>query len=352
MEAEDIVTRDYTGVTTAQIVEEMLKENTGRGICDSGDFYGRNWSTNATRNLADTPATTCRWSAQRYNGGDTRIEPDFTVSLYHWLIEHFEFDPELQVELDAFAEGEGSDLTWLALSEAFADHLHDAGRLECKPEVFNTYNDEHDLSQGFQYTHIALDGEGSEGYPSHIIVNVHGGCDVRGGYASPKVLKLNSDEVYQIFDAARASYMCAGDAGWHIEDGGWCGIEKADQNELDIDNPLDLPGIGLDVETWPEILEAEHGVELADAVRAVQMCKDLRKEVGSGAASLHGLDKDKSLEALRVRIEELDSEVIKLAGQVVLELYTEGLFVHEHRLYLVSPDHPDQLVTEVNAYNN
>ncbi len=351
MESADIVTRDYTGVSTAQIVEEMLKENTGRGLCDSGDFYGRNWSTNATRDLAARPATTCTWDIYRHKG-ESRIEPNFTVSLYHWLIEHFDFDADLQAELDEFAEGEGADMSWLALSEAFADHLHGNGRLECPPEVRNTCNFDTDLSQGFQYTTLALEGDGCEGYPTHLIVNVHGGCDVRGGYASPKVLKLSSDEIYQAFDAARCSYLCAGGEGWHVQDSGWRDIERNDQNETSISDPLKLPEIGLDVDTWPEILEAKEGANLADALRALQNCQTLRKDIGAGTASLNGLDKDKSMEALRVRVEELDAEVIQLAGLVVCDLHTEGLFVHEHKLYLVSPDHPDQLVTEVNAYNN
>jgi hypothetical protein len=241
VQTEDIVIADaYRGVTTEQIIVGMLTENTGRGICDSGDAYGRHWQTNQGKSFADQPAAPGKWFINTYNG-KTSVEPWFSVSLYHWMFQFLEFDAELQTRLDAFCEAE--DVWNLEAAEAFADHLHDTGELEDKPLVTNTYNDPErwDLSQVLQFTAIAL-GEGdSHSCPTHLIVCVHGGCDVRGGYTEPKVFRLTS-EFYEAMDGAwfNTIYTKSGDA-WYAEDPCWRFIEPSDRNEWGIADPMKLP---------------------------------------------------------------------------------------------------------------
>jgi hypothetical protein len=219
MTETEIKTRDYTGVTTAQIVEEMLKENTGRGLCDSGDHYGRNWSRNAGKSLADQPEVTCRWSTWRYEDKPEHVpRPEMlaTISLYHWMVGCLEFDAVMQQRLDAYVANEGlEDESWLGIQEMFAEHEHNEGRYEAAPNVINTYNDPDnwDCSQVLQYVQLYLEDSHE---PSHLIVSVHGGCDVRGGYTAPKCFKL-SREYYEALDLARVQSVGAGEHYWDFQ---------------------------------------------------------------------------------------------------------------------------------------
>ena len=51
----------------------------------------------------------------------------------------------------------------------------------------NTYNHESNLSQVLQFTAIKLLGE------HYVILQIHGGCDVRGGYTDARLFKLDNE---------------------------------------------------------------------------------------------------------------------------------------------------------------
>lgn len=337
METEDIVkTRDYTGVTTEQIVTEMLTENTGRGICDSGDHYGRNWSNNQTRDFTHESEVRCTWSVWRKSDSTEpgRAEMCGTVSLYHWLNDHFEFDAELQAELDQYAEHEAPESHWLGLSEEFANHLHAMGRGESEPNVINTYNDPDniDLSQVLQYTQLFLEDCHE---PSHLIINVHGGCDVRGGYASPKVMKLTTD-YYEALDHARVKTLCAGDHSWDYGYGNDC---DPSDNAPD-KNILTLPCYDLD---W---LEDERLVELDALIVRIDRDQTTLKEGGT-------LTPERTLELEAARA-SATLERIEIAADVLTDMHAAATYVHDRKLFLVyiaEGQCGDPVTEEVKAYN-
>ena len=54
--------------------------------------------------------------------------------------------------------------------------------------TFNTYNGDSDLSQVLQGSYLEINDE------EYIMLQIHGGCDVRGGYTNARLFKHNIDE--------------------------------------------------------------------------------------------------------------------------------------------------------------
>ena len=60
--------------------------------------------------------------------------------------------------------------------------------MECKYDTFNTCNGDSDLSQVLQGAWLE-DADGD----SYLLLQIHGGCDVRGGYTDAKLFKVEYD---------------------------------------------------------------------------------------------------------------------------------------------------------------
>ena len=60
--------------------------------------------------------------------------------------------------------------------------------MESKYEPFNTYDGDSDLSQVLQGAWLE-DADGD----TYLLLQIHGGCDVRGGYTDAKLFKAEYD---------------------------------------------------------------------------------------------------------------------------------------------------------------
>lgn len=311
--------RDYTGVTTEQMVIEQLTENTGRAICDSGDAYGRNWQRNQGRNFAAEPKVVDEWSVWRRQDseGPGELELLGSVSLYHWMVECLTFNRELQEQFDEFAaREENEDSNWLQLQEEFAEYIAERDGHEAPPRTVNTYNnsDTCDLTQVLQFVMLFEEGEYA---PTKLIVSVHGGCDVRGGYSSPRVYDLAKEDWE--WDAGMSiNYLSCGDAYWDL-----AGDKSVNDRSADAPcpDPFALPAFRLE---WVE------GPKVNDIESAIARCRQARKDLP---------DNDKSTHAawdlqLQARIKELDAELLVAAVERLAEDYEQFIVVHERRAYL------------------
>lgn len=65
----------------------------------------------------------------------------------------------------------------------------------------NTYNHECSLDQTIQFTSFTVD------YQEYVVLQVHGGCDVRGGYTNPKLFEVSGEENC-LHEFARATMYC------------------------------------------------------------------------------------------------------------------------------------------------
>lgn len=203
---------------TQRVILAMLRENTGRHFLDSGGAYGRSWERNQTRDLVNAPASTLEARVYTHRDTDeTTPELSVTHSVFHWLSDRLEYAPELDAVFQRFADWPTrTDEGCLLIMRQFADLVckhearagNDAGGLykDGPPRIVNTYNGEDLLSQTIQYCYLDTDT-----YGEIVILQIHGGCDVRGGYTRPRVFVGNGHSDLAILDNARASIYCEAD---------------------------------------------------------------------------------------------------------------------------------------------
>ena len=158
------------------------RENTGRALCDSGDYYGREY---------DRPAVTPEVPELVWN-------PDCsaTISTPHYLDQGWEIDRTLQARFEKFAERKANvNLDWFEASAKFCKEI-----LKLNSRIAdNVYNRENDLSQVFVYN-VYEDGDSGDAIYTHdstvTVFHLHCGCDVRGGYGRP------------LFTRSKGEYSC------------------------------------------------------------------------------------------------------------------------------------------------
>lgn len=201
---------------TKEAIAGLLKENTGEHFLDSGGAYGRHWQRNQERDFDQEPECVVKFSS--YNG---KLDLELTHNVYHWLSQRCMIHEELNELFDGpFREEVDSDdeKGWLELMEEFPEWL--AGRTtsdgdefgepagiygENEPFTVNTYNHQSLLSQTLQYTYF------TNGAGEFVILQVHGGCDVRGGYTRPRVFSVGHLSELDITDDQRGGVYCTGE---------------------------------------------------------------------------------------------------------------------------------------------
>ncbi|MHC4399438.1 MAG: hypothetical protein ACYTG0_07150 [Planctomycetota bacterium] len=195
---------------TAEKLAEILTENTGRSILDSGDYYGRHWEHSQGADFERQPEGRLEFW---HRDGELDILP--VVNVYHFLKDRLEYNPELDERYREYVEQEALRLD-LRSAESFVNTLDGKGLYgdDSGPFTVNTYNGEDLLSQTLQYVYWT-DDDGA-----HVMLQIHGGCDVRGGYTAPVAFDVADYDGTSIFDNARASVYCE-DCGkhWDSDDG-------------------------------------------------------------------------------------------------------------------------------------
>jgi hypothetical protein len=105
-----------------------------------------------------------------------------------------------------------------SLMEPFAQHVGAEHSY-----MVNTYNGEDALSQVLQY--CQFETESGDWY---VLLQIHGGCDVRGGYTDPVAFRICGDDEYCLSDNAKISlneeggkrhYWDSDNAGYSFEPG-------------------------------------------------------------------------------------------------------------------------------------
>lgn len=142
--------------------------------------YGRHYERNKHLEFEKEPAASFSFDGDHI---------EYTRSVYHFLVDNLTFDNTLDKVFQKFAKlPENEDEGWLSLMEKFPDYLEEKGyNVDDDHWTVNTYNGECNLSQTLQYVRFVVDNT------LYVLLQVHNGCDVRGGYTMPRVFQLDTD---------------------------------------------------------------------------------------------------------------------------------------------------------------
>lgn len=234
-----------TGTGTQRVLADMLTENTGIALCDSGDAYGRHWQENQGRDLSSfinaPEAEIVSWGEDEF--GWVRID------VFHYLDNRVEYDYELDQEFAEFANlPENKETGWLWLMEEWAESKSNNG----DSETFNSYNAENLLSQTIQGTCFEI---GDEWY---VLLQIHGGCDVRGGYTAPRVFRIDTGrgagDWFDLIWGANSFYIEGGpDFSYSLREGEWCDAQGEPCDEPDCSQIIRKDGSWIHKETAYEV---------------------------------------------------------------------------------------------------
>ena len=170
---------------TKELIYKMLTECTGKDMCDSGGDSGRHWQRNAKKTIEDFENEP---EEHIYKDGDY-IYRD--LSVFHYLSE-LELDNicnrfnRIQSQSNNWnSDFNSDDFVYGVSSEAqqVLEHHHEV----IINRSWNTYNGECDLSQCLQGANLTINDE------EYILIQIHNGADVRGGYTDAKLFKLNEE---------------------------------------------------------------------------------------------------------------------------------------------------------------
>lgn len=171
-------------------VYAMLIENTGKHMLDSGSAYGRNWQRNKSKTIEDfnnEPEQQITYDS-RYQGFER------LVSVFHYLSE-LDIDHICEQFNELNRDATNWDSIFYGVSLEASEYLDSLKNQDIEIDelpygdhwsTFNTYNGDSDLSQVLQGSWIKIDDE------MYLILQIHGGCDVRGGYTNARLFKIDN----------------------------------------------------------------------------------------------------------------------------------------------------------------
>lgn len=212
---------------TSTLIAKMLKENTGASLLDSGGAYGRNFEKNQGRNFDKEPVLTVdinEWTKD----GATQHEYIIHYNIYHFLKNFLDYD-EIAQALDkkfkTFSnKPENKNEGYLYIMEEWTASIHQKNQLP-SPHTFNSYNSENLLSQVIQGVVFEY------GQKQYVLLQIHGGCDVRGGYTAPHVFAMDGEGYFDMAMVDLHAKCLKCDNAWYSDD---CGYHMYhDNNEPD-----------------------------------------------------------------------------------------------------------------------
>jgi len=196
---------------TKEIVASMLVENTGRHMLDSGGAYGRSWERNQAA-VAAVEMTAVEYFESR---PDAFWSYGPTLDVYHFLVNRLDYNEKLDRAWNKWVFGGPEDryINGISTADEFIKALDEKGWTEpndeCHHSWVNTYNGEDLLTQTLQYVTFVLSDECPWGEGCHVLLSIHNGADVRGGYSSLVAFEGGSPwDDLSIWDNARASVYC------------------------------------------------------------------------------------------------------------------------------------------------
>lgn len=180
-------------MNTENKIISLLKEPIAKHFLDSGGAYGYRFEKNAKRNFRNEKEVT--FDIWKGSNELTSKDIEYSVSTFHYLSSVLELD-EFSKKISrivkiinrAIESNEDNDFSYLIhWTNDLADYLKKSEYADLITDItesYNTYNFDCHLDQTLQFFQFKYDGT------QYIGLQVHGGCDVRGGYTTVQVFKL------------------------------------------------------------------------------------------------------------------------------------------------------------------
>jgi hypothetical protein len=175
-------------------IARLCRHNSGKHMLDSGQEHGRHW-----QQLPATPETP-QATIDLYQRSGHDLSISGTITLEHWINEQFDVLDDLHEQFDKFLEDNDED--WFDAGTSFMESLgyHQHAR-------DNVYNNDNDFSQVFVWevwTKQPTEPDWLYAKDAVVLLYIHTGCDVRGGYSPPLFVKAKGFEYSMPID-------------WHVE---------------------------------------------------------------------------------------------------------------------------------------
>lgn len=227
-------------MNTDEVLFSMLQENTGKLLCDSGDYYGRGYERWAKLTLAQALLLP-DGSYEAHVNSDGTLGLMGWLNMFKYLRRRLYYEADLTSDLRTF-EFDDDTVSYLASAQRWAEQVGTNIR------VGNTCNDGCSVLDGnFWWC------EFERGGVEYIIISTHNGCDVLSGYSRPHVFQPTDNFVQwdqMMYDAgnkdACLSLHCAGNS---IE---YTHFRANPDVEIDDSWATDLPAIAGPVPANPD----------------------------------------------------------------------------------------------------
>jgi len=204
---------------TESKIQQMLTENTGVHLLDSGDAYGRNWERNRAIDISEKDPVII-----------DEVIPDnqeviVSVSTYHFLKEHLQYTDWAERETEEFHQfcKDRSESPQMHMMKKYTG-LRVINTFDMDPPggvldqilQFIIYDPPLGFGDGLaeDMCRIPVDR-------SWILLQIHGGCDVRGGYTDAVVFEIESGgSEFILFNLPVITVECECGVAWSSYDGG------------------------------------------------------------------------------------------------------------------------------------
>lgn len=198
---------------TKEIIASMLVENTGRHFLDSGGAYGRAWERNQAA-VAEKEITAVEYFEAR---PEAYWSYGPTLDVYHFLVNSVEYNERLDRAWRKWVFGDPGTGNYrysngCGTADEFIELLQKKGWADDSTDFahtwINTYNGEDCVSQTLQYVLFDLTDSCPWGEGNHVLLSIHGGADVRGGYTDLRAFEASPWDSPSLFDNARCGLHC------------------------------------------------------------------------------------------------------------------------------------------------
>ena len=178
-----------------EVVYAMLTEDTGKHFLDSGGTYGRHWQRNRRYTLEEFKARPMYQAEIYHRKGEYDDVYDWylTTDLFQYMVNRLELDDVCHafnaIPVDSW---DSEEFIGCSVEQEKFLQSHDIApdfQYDLRDMPFNTYSSgDSTLSQCVQY--YVLKRGGRSDCTEYVLVQVHNGCDARGGYTNAKLFRV------------------------------------------------------------------------------------------------------------------------------------------------------------------